>query len=91
MIENKKGLVLYGWLWCSHCYEAALFLKRNNISYEAKMMEDKRVTGEVFKMTGKVSGPTIVFPDGTWLQNPGTDRLYARLEELGMLLSEEQL
>lgn len=73
--SDETRLTLYGWLWCPHCHEAALLLHRHGATYEPKLMEQwmregKQHAGEVYRIAGRIAGPTIVFPDGSWLQEP---------------------
>ena len=88
--SHETQLTLYGWLWCDHCHEAALLLQRRGVQYEPKLMEQwtrdgKRHAGEVYRIAGRIAGPTIVFPDGSWLQEPEENELLNRLDEHGFI------
>jgi len=90
---NETPLTLYGWLWCPHCHEAALLLHRHDVPYVPKLMEahareGKTHAGEVYRLAGRIAGPTIVFPDGSWLQEPEDDELLDRLGEHGFIERE---
>jgi glutaredoxin len=84
MAEANEEVILYGWLWCGHCHEAAKLLQGMKVPYFPKMMEDKKIAGEVLRKTGKLAGPTIVLPNGAILINPGPERLCQEIQELGL-------
>ena len=91
--SDERQLTLYGWLWCSHCHEAAWLLHQHGVVYEPKLMEQgtregKRHAGEVYRIAGRIAGPTIVFPDGRWLQEPDENKLLDKLAEHGFVEGE---
>lgn len=70
-------IVMYTTQYCPDCLRAKKFFETNNIPYEHIGLEGNREATEfVMKVNnGYRSVPTIIFPDGTVLVEPGWDEL----------------
>ncbi len=86
-MEETKEIVLYGTTWCGDTRRARRFLDQNGIGYRwidiDQDMEARRFVEQVNK--GFRSVPTIIFPDGSMLVEPSTQKL---AEKLGIPYSQ---
>ncbi len=92
--QKEEQLELYGWLWCDHCHEAALLLHEIGVPYTPRLMEStttdgKKNAGYVHKIAGKIAGPTIVFPNGSWLQEPSEEELLDKLKQFEFISEDD--
>jgi mycoredoxin len=73
-------IVMYSTQHCSDCLRAKAFLEANNIRYLPVLLEeDGAATDFVMKLNnGYQSVPTIIFPDGSVLVEPGWEELKAK-------------
>ena len=73
-------IVIYATDYCSDCTRAKKFFELNNIPYLRVGLEGNREATEfVMKVNnGYKSVPTIVFPDGSILVEPGWEELKAK-------------
>lgn len=74
---NPTQIVMYATQYCPDCLRAKKFFETNNIPYLLIGLEGNREATE-FVMevnNGYRSVPTIIFPDGTVLVEPGWDEL----------------
>ncbi|MCJ7696563.1 MAG: thioredoxin family protein [Anaerolineaceae bacterium] len=79
---SERIIVLYGTKWCGDCRRVVKILKETNIRFTFIDI-DQNKEGEIFvKSTnrGNRSVPTIVFPDGSILVEPGNAELIKKLE-----------
>ncbi len=77
MPEVNAEIIVYGTLWCWDCRRARKILDANQIKYRFIDIE-RNIEGRSFveKVNrGMRSVPTIVFPDGTLLVEPGDSEL----------------
>jgi mycoredoxin len=67
--------------YCSDCFRAKAFFDSNNIEYvQVRLEEDPQATDFVVNVNhGYRSVPTIVFPDGSVLVEPGWEELKEKL------------
>lgn len=74
-------IVMYATEYCSDCLRAKKFFELNNIPHLRVGLEgNPQATDFVTKLNrGYRSVPTIVFPDGSVLVEPGWDELRAKL------------
>jgi mycoredoxin len=79
-----EQIKVYGTKWCPDCLRAKQALGRHNISYTWIDIEnDEQALEYVVKVNnGNQSVPTIVFPDGSVLVEPGNAELEKKLAEL---------
>jgi mycoredoxin len=76
---SEGQIRMYGTTWCSDCARAKQVFKKHNIPYEwIDIEQDDKALEYVRQVNrGNQSVPTIVFPDGAILVEPG----YAELEK----------
>ena len=76
--QNK--IKMYATTWCGDCRMAKRWLDAHGIPYDAINIEtDERGAAEVLRINGGMrSVPTIVFPDGSVLVEPGARELAAK-------------
>lgn len=80
-----ERIIVYSTDWCGDCRRARKFLDDHGIAYD-NVNIDQNAEGEAFVKrvnNGNRSVPTIVFPDGSILVEPGTGQL---AEKLGIAL-----
>jgi mycoredoxin len=75
---------MYTTPWCGYCQRLKTMLKASGISYDEVDIEQDTSAA---KFVGSVNGgnhtvPTVKFPDGTTLTNPGAKEIKAKLAEL---------
>jgi mycoredoxin len=75
-------IIMYGTTWCPDCTRAKRVLERHNIPYTwINIEEDAAARSHVQEINGGyMSVPTILFPDGTVLVEPGNAELEAKFE-----------
>jgi len=74
---NPTQIVMYTTTYCPDCLRAKKYFEANDIPYLHIGLEGNREATEfVMKINnGYRSVPTIIFPDGTVLVEPGWDEL----------------
>ena len=80
-----KIISIYGTRWCGDCRRTRKILDDNNINY-IFIDIDLDKDGEKFVVAtnhGNRSVPTIVFPDGSVLIEPGNYELIEKLKAMG--------
>jgi mycoredoxin len=77
-------ITMYGTRWCPDCRRAKQVLDRYNIPFTWVDIEDDAAAMEYVQRVngGYRSVPTIVFPDGSVLVEPGNAALEEKLEEI---------
>jgi len=85
---TDKKIQVYGTTWCPDCHQAKNILKKRDVAYEwYDIGEDDVARTYVEKMNkGYRSVPTIIFPDGSILVEPGNAELENKLAELEKVL-----
>lgn len=78
---SPSKIVMYTTDYCSDCFRAKAFFDSNNIEYvQVRLEEDPQATDFVVNVNhGYRSVPTIVFPDGSVLVEPGWEELKEKL------------
>jgi mycoredoxin len=79
--ENKSIIVVYGTQWCGDTLRARRILDTNHIAYEWIDIDKNPEAAALVKQmnNGYRSVPTIIFPDGSTLTEPGSDTLMKKL------------
>lgn len=74
-------IIVYGTSWCGDCHRARTILDNNHIPYRwIDIDQDSEARAFVEKTNrGFRSVPTIVFPDGSILVEPGNRELSQKL------------
>ena len=77
---NPSQIVMYTTAYCVDCLRAKKFFEANNIPYLNIGLEgNQEATQFVMQVNhGFQSVPTIIFPDGTILVEPGWEELKAK-------------
>lgn len=77
---NPTQIVMYTTEYCSDCMRAKRYFEANNIPYLRIGLEgDREATEFVMQINnGYKSVPTIIFPDGSMLVEPGWEELKAK-------------
>lgn len=80
MENDEKTIVVYGTTWCYDCRLTRAFFDQYHIPYRwVDINRDADGRAFVEKVNhGNRSVPTIVFPDGSLLVEPGEQDLYNR-------------
>ena len=80
---SPSQIVMYSTEYCPDCHRARKFFETNNIPYMRVSLEGN-AEGTEFVMqvnNGYRSVPTIVFPDGSVLVEPGWEELKAKFSD----------
>jgi mycoredoxin len=74
---NPSRIVMYATEYCSDCQRAKKFFEANNIPYLRIGLEGNHEATEFVMQinNGYRSVPTIIFPDGSVLVEPGWEEL----------------
>ena len=77
---NEQTIKIYVTTWCGDCRMAKRWFDSHGISYEyINIEEDEKAAEYVTRVNrGYQSVPTIVFPDGTILVEPGPRELASK-------------
>lgn len=81
MTHDGSTIIVYGATWCPDCRRSKQFLAENRIQYTwIDIEQDPAALARVEEINqGKRIIPTIVFPDGDVLVEPGNEELAAKL------------
>ena len=82
--RNPSKIILYGVSWCGDCRRARRVFSQVGTPYE-DIDIDADTQAEAFVKDvnrGSRSVPTIIFPDGSVMVEPGSDELTAKLQSL---------
>jgi len=81
VLEQSSKIIVYGTKWCGDTLRARRILETNNISYEWVDIDQNPEAATLVKNinNGCRSVPTIIFPDGSTLTEPGSDTLLKKL------------
>ena len=81
--QSTPEIVMYTTAWCSSCWRAKQVMNSMQVSYtEIDIGENEEATELVMRLNrGFRSVPTIVFPDGSVLTEPGTLELVSKLQD----------
>jgi mycoredoxin len=79
-----EQIKVYGTKWCPDCLRAKQVFSRLKVPFEwIDIQNDEQACAYVQKVNGgNQSVPTIVFPDGSVLVEPGNAELEKKLAEL---------
>jgi mycoredoxin len=82
--RNPAKIILYGVSWCGDCRRARRVFAEVGTPYEDIDVDgDDQAEAFIKELNnGKRSVPTIVFPDGSVMVEPGDDALRTRLKNL---------
>jgi len=85
---DSNTITVIGASWCPDCRRAKTFLAEQRIAYDWVDLEQHPEATEIVERYngGSRSIPTIIFPDGSHLTEPGNDEL---AEKLGLSRSAE--
>ena len=80
---SPSQIVMYSTEYCPDCHRAKKFFETNNIPYIRVGLEGNAEATEFVMQVnnGYRSVPTIVFPDGSVLVEPGWDELKAMFSD----------
>ena len=75
-------IIMYGTTWCPDCSRAKRVLESNDVPYEwINIEQDAAARTRVQEINGGyMSVPTILFPDGSVLVEPGNKELETKLK-----------
>lgn len=81
---NPSQIVMYATEYCPDCHRAKAFFETNNIEYlRVGLEENKEATEFVVNINnGSRSVPTIIFPDGSVLVEPGWRELKEAIKKI---------
>ncbi|MFN3706103.1 MAG: glutaredoxin domain-containing protein [Thermoflexales bacterium] len=77
----------YGAMWCGDTRRARAWFDKNNVPYEWIDIDQDEKAAEFVKSVnnGMRSIPTIIFPDGSQLTEPSTQKLETHARKLGLI------
>lgn len=78
----KDRITVYGVKWCSDCRRTKAVFEEENVPYVWIDIDENKL-GERFVLAtnrGNRSVPTIIFPDGSMLVEPGSGQFRRTLE-----------
>ena len=78
----RDRITVYGVNWCPDCRQSRAVFEETNVPYVWIDIDDNKL-GEKFVLAtnrGNRSVPTIIFPDGSILVEPGANQLRRTLE-----------
>lgn len=80
---SPSQIVMYSTEYCPDCHRARKFFETNNIPYMRVSLEGNAEATEFVMQVnnGYRSVPTIVFPDGSVLVEPGWEDLKAKFSD----------
>jgi len=80
---NEQKIKMYVTTWCGDCRMAKRWFDAHGIAYESINIEEDDKAAEYVKRVnqGYRSVPTIVFPDGSILVEPGPRELASKFSE----------
>jgi mycoredoxin len=80
--KTPKIIVFYNKSWCPDCRRAQKILSEQSIHFlDIDITKDAKAKDFVKQLNqGNESVPTIIFPDGTYLVEPGNSTLTAKLK-----------
>jgi mycoredoxin len=80
---NEQKIKMYVTTWCGDCRMAKRWFDAHGIAYESINIEEDDKAAEYVKHVnqGYRSVPTIVFPDGSILVEPGPRELASKFSE----------
>ena len=81
-LTESAGVTMYGADWCGDCKRAKAVLDRKGVKYTYDTAGDGRAQAK--KIAGRQNIPVIVFPDGSFLQEPKDAVLEKKLKELSL-------
>src|SRR3984957_15523175 len=78
---NANTITVIGATWCPDCRRAKTFLAEQRIAYDWVDLEQHPEATEIVERynNGSRAIPTIIFPDGSHLTEPGNDELAEKL------------
>lgn len=78
---DRDAITVIGASWCPDCRRAKAFLADQRVSYDWLDLEEHPEATEIVERYngGGHAIPTIIFPDGTFLVEPGNDELAEKL------------
>jgi len=81
MSPKPANIVVYGTTWCPDCRRAKQFFGEHRIQYDwVDIEQNAQAMAEVERLNdGKRIVPTILFPDGARLVEPGNEQLAQKL------------
>ncbi len=80
----SQSIVVYSTTWCPDCIAAKTVMKAMDVAFEdINIEENPEAASKVIALNnGNQSVPTIVFPDGSVLTEPGVVELRNKLNSL---------
>jgi mycoredoxin len=87
---NPTSIVMYSKSWCPDCRRARRVITESKVPFtELDVTNDEKARAFVRGINnGNESVPTIIFPDGSILVEPGNSKLSEKLQSLNTLSTE---
>lgn len=87
---NPSRIVMYSKSWCPDCRRARRVITESKVPFtELDVTNDEKARAFVRGINnGNESVPTIIFPDGSILVEPGNSKLSEKLQSLNTLSTE---
>lgn len=84
-MSTTGRLTMYTTPWCGFCKRLKAQLAREGIEMvEIDIEQDPKAAEFVMSVNdGNMTVPTVVYPDGSAVTNPGAKAVKAKLEQLG--------
>jgi mycoredoxin len=86
-VAETNEITLYGTSWCGDCRIARFVLDKFGVNYlDVDIDVEPEAGAKVIELNnGNRSVPTILFPDGSVLVEPGRKELENKLRELALI------
>jgi glutaredoxin len=79
-MTDTGDITVYGTAWCRDCARSKALLDTEGVPYRWIDVEaSKDAADEMLAISGRMSTPVIVFPDGSHLVEPSDETLKAKL------------
>jgi mycoredoxin len=87
---NPTIIVMYSKSWCPDCRRARKVITESKVPFiELDVTNDEKARAFVREINkGNESVPTIIFPDGSILVEPGNSKLSEKIQSLNSLSAE---
>ena len=79
-LDTRSRIAMYGTLTCADCRRSRALLDSLKVEYDfINIEDDQRFADQAVAISGRMSTPVIVFPDGTFVVEPTDADLLTKL------------
>jgi len=85
---SSAKILMYGADWCGDCIRTKRQLAELQIDFDYIDIEaDDASREKAIEISGAMSIPVVVFPDGTHLVEPSNPAMFEKLKQLGLIVA----